>query len=380
MTHVTGHAPAVPAMSGPTVDAQPPASAPETLHWDGQPQGWWARHGTTVGFAAGAGALAGIGAAMIRLNTMAPGGAAWKTAAIIGGAALGAAALVGGITHKVRSHGDLLPEPPPSGPAPTLPAAGGLAPIAEGALRPGAHVGHGSGSYQEAVTRTRPDGNGGTETYTEYETRHFSWNVGVDDQVGRRDGYATMEEALRDLAQGDGMAIRRQGDRFVTYDLQGRSHWSDLDDLRVDDIATEAVVSPSGRIWSFVGHGRDYERIGETSRMDPTGINGDSIGEHEVRYHSNPDVRVQRIVSGLLGHESLPSALQELRERPGDQAVVTSHARYHVVDVGSPELDRTVPLDGFVTTELGRQVVAVEQQGDVWSPQGAWYVKPDEPA
>lgn len=376
MTHVSAHM-HMPAQPTTTVDAHQSTGAPETLRWDGQPQGWWSRHGTTVGFAAGAGALAGIGTAMIRLNSMAPGGAPWKHAAIIGGAALGAATLVGGLTHWLRGREDLLPEPPPSGPAPILPAAGGLSPVAPGGLAAGAHVAYGRGSYQEAVTKTRPDGRGGTETYTDYETRYFSWNVGVDDQVGRRDGYASLEEALRDLPQGDAMAIRRQGDRFVTYDLQGRSHWSDLDDLRVDDVAIEAVVSPRGRIWAFAGNGREYERIGETSRIDPTGINHESIGEHEVRHQGNPDVRVQRVVSGLLGHASLPSALAELQARPGDQAVITSHARYHVVDVSSPELDRSVPLDGFVTSEHGRHVVAVEQQGQVWSPLGAWYVRPD---
>jgi hypothetical protein len=379
MTHVAGHMlVSTPAQPTGTVDAQPPAAAPETLHWDGQPQGWWTRHGVTVGVAAGAGALAGIGAAMLRLNAYTPG-RPLVTAAIIGGAALGAATLAGGLTHWLRGREDLLPEPPPSGPAPTLPAAGDLPAVVPGTLRAGTHIGHGDGSYTIHHTHTRPDGHGGTETYSETHTEYFDWDIGVDDQVGRRDGYATMEEALRDLAAGDGAAIRRQGDRLVTYDLQGRSHWSDLDDLRVDDAATEAVVSPSGRIWSFAGHGPHWERIGETSRMDPTGIAGDSIGEHEVRYHGNPDVRVERIVSGLLGHATLPSALGELQARPGNQAVVTSHGRYHVVDVGSPELDRTVPLDGFVTSEHGSQVVVVEQQGAVWSPLGRWYVKPNQP-
>jgi hypothetical protein len=271
-----------------------------------------------------------------------------------------------------------VPEPP-RGAIPSLPAPGGLAPIAPGQLPAGAHVGHGSGSYQEAVTKTRPDGHGGTETYTDYETRHFSWDIGVDGQVGDREGYASMDEALRDLAAGDGAAIRRQGDRFVTYDLQGRSHWSDLDDLRVDDAAVEAVVSPSGRIWSFVNHGPYYERIGTTSRLDPTGVDGRSIGEHELRYRSNPDVRVSRIVSGLLGHDTLPAALAEVQDRAGDQAVIASHGRYHVVDVDSPRLDHTVPNDGFVTTDEGRGVVAVEQQGSVWSPMGDWYVQPSRP-
>jgi hypothetical protein len=365
-------------VSLPTTPTAAQPVTPETLHWDGQPQGWWSRNGATVAWAAGAGSLAGLGAAALRFNVMAPGGPAWKTAALIGGAALGAATLAGGLAHWLRGRDDHVPTAP-TGIAPTLPAAGGLAPVALGGLAAGAHNGHGDGSYREAVTKTRPDGHGGTETYTDYETRYFSWDVGVDDQIGRRDGYATKEEALRDLAAGDGVAIRRQGDRYVTYDLQGRSHWSDLDDLRVDDLATEAVVSPSGRVWENVGHGRDYERTGETSRLEPTGIDGESIGEYELRYRGNPDVRVERVVSGLLGHADLPPALAEMGIRRGDQAVIASHGRYDVVDVSSPELDRTIPNDGFVTTEDGASVVAVEQQGGVWSPLGDWYVKPKQP-
>lgn len=358
--------------------ANPAPPQPNVLRWDGEPQGWWARNGMTVGISATAGMLTGAFALNHLSTTMVSGPRVWAIPVAIGA---GVAAAAAGITHLIRRSTDRTPplpvDPPRELPQPVAPGA-----VRGGELNPGTHVGHGDGSYMERVpvTRTRPDGDGGTETYTDYEWRreYFAWNIGVDGQVGRRDGYATVEDAIRDAAYGDATALRRQDGRIVAYDMQARSHWGDVDDLRVDDPATDAIISPGGSIWRRVNSGPYFGYAGRTTRPDPTLIGGRSIGEHELRHRGNPNVHVDSVRSGALGHAQLADALGELQARAGDQVVVTTGGRFHVADVRSPRLDPTKPNDGFVTSKHAANVVAVEQQGGIWTSNGGWYVAPKE--
>ncbi|MCW2921981.1 MAG: hypothetical protein JWL76_1855 [Thermoleophilia bacterium] len=372
----------MPAVAGaPLADAvtlpdTPDAPKPTTLRWEGQPQGWWSRNGLAFGLGAGFGAMAGFGGAMMASSI---GRSTPQVAAIAAAAALGIGGATFGITTPFRRNSDHVPDAP-TGPAPTLPAGTPLAPVHGGEATRGTHVAHGDGSYTEQVpvTHYRTGSDGKTESYTVYETqwRYFNWDVSTEAQVGRRDGYATMQDALEDVAAGDATALRRQDGRIVAYDMQSRSHWGDVDDLVVYDQATEAIVSPSGRIWLRDQQDPEFRRGATIERPDPTGIVGKSVGEHELRYRSNPDVRVGTVLSGRRGHEDLASAVGEAQARPGNQVVTLGGGRYHVAEATGEQLDHAIPNDGFVTTEHAEHVAAVEQEGAVWAPSGDWYVAP----
>lgn len=382
MSAIAATAVRVPAVAGaPLADAsslpdEPAPSKPTVLRWDGQPQGWWSRNGLAFGLGAGFGAMAGFGGAMMA-NSI--GRNTPQVAAIAAAAALGIGGATFGITSFFRNRSDDVPEPP-TGPSPSLPAGSTLAPVHGGEARRDTHVAHGDGSYTEQVpvTRYRTGSDGQMESYTEYETqwRYFDWDVSTEAQVGRRDGYATVQEALEDVTTGDATALRRQDGRIVAYDMQARSHWGDVDDLVVYDQATEAIVSPSGRIWTRDQQDPEFQRGGTIERRDPTGIAGEAVGEYELRYRGNPDVRVGTIYSGRRGHEGLPGAIGEARARPGDQVVTLNAGRYHVADAYGEQPDRAIPNDGLVTTKHAEHVVALEQQGAVWAPSGDWYVAP----
>lgn len=354
------------------------AAEPQLLRWEGEPQGWWSRNGANVGV----GAAAGGGAAFVStLLTM----DAWRMAGstrglIIGGAALGAGIVGAGIAALVRRGDDRL-APPPTGALPRLDAPVAPAPVHGGERGAGTHLGHGSGSYTEQVpvTRTRIGSDGRTETYTEYETqwRYFSWDVQLQEPVGRRDGWPSVDAALTELTRGDAVALRRQEGRIVGYDVSDRSHWGDLDRLRIDDPATEAVVTPAGTVWERTDQGR-FERAGRTERPDPTGTMDRPVGEYEVRHRGNPQVRIEQLRTASGGLATAGEAIGLARDLPGDQVVVERGGRFHVGDVRSPQLDRRLPNDGLAAGKHADRVVMLEQEGGRWAPLDGWYVRPEE--
>lgn len=355
---------------------------PQVLRWDGEAQGWWSRNGTNVGVGAFGGLLGSVGAfgVVARYAPQALGASRGSVFAGIAAAAIGVGLAGAGISHLVRQRGDRVPELP-GGSAPVLPAAVPAPDVHGGEAPAGTHIGEGEGSYREqvAVQKSRYR-DGQWETYTDYEwrTRWFDWDVATEDQVGPRDGYPTVDAALEDLARGDGLALRRQHGRIVAYDLEARSHWGDLDELRADDPATQAIVSPGGDVWERIDSSPYLWSDTDVERPDPTDLQGRTVGEHELRHRGNVEVSVGRIVSGRRGFADIASALGDMQARSGEQLVVEANGRYHVADADSRALDRRIPNDGFVTTRHAGPVVAIEQQGGIWSPMGAWYVEPEQ--
>lgn len=363
-----------------TGNAATVAGDPQLLRWDGEPQGWWSRNGANVGIGAFSGGMAAMVTGFATVDAARLVGS--SRALAIGGAALGVGLLASGIAAMVRRGDDRLPDPP-SGPIPSLDAPVAPAPVHGGERPRGSHLGHGSGSYTEQVpvTRTRVGSDGQLETYTEYETqwRYFSWDVQLQEQVGRRDGWPSVDAALSELNRGDAVALRHQDGRVVAYDLTNRSHWGDLDRLRIDDPATEAVVTPGGSVWERT-HGGDFDRAGRIERLDPTRAVGHTVGEHELRHRGNPEVRVELLRTASAGLATEGEAVGLARHLPGDQVVLRGSGRYHVADVSSPQLDRSHPNDGLVTAGRADDVVMLEQQGARWAPLDGWYVRPNERA
>jgi hypothetical protein len=362
----------------PASGADAPAG-PQTLHWDGQPQGWWSRNGLTVGLGVLGAIGGGFAGGMIAAESashLTPLLAAAAGAALVGGG-------IAGVTHLIRRSSDTLPAPP-SGDAPTLPADAVVPDVVGGELPRTTDIAEGGGHYWswDTVVKTRyRDGHSETYTDQEYRMHYFSFGLDVDHgQVGSRSGYGTVDEAARDAADsGNAVALRRQGDRLVAYDLRGGSHWNDIGHFDVQDPATVAVIAPDGDIWRRDTTGTGLHEDGHVDRQDPIhGLEGNKIGEHQVRYRSNPNVDIGIVRSGAQGYADVSTALGDAHARAGDQAVIAAGGRFHVADVSSPTLDRSIPNDGFTTSRDARDVVAVEQQGGTWAPLGDWFVAPQQ--
>ncbi len=360
-----------------TAPAEAPDGRDDVLRWGGEPAGWWRRNGWTFGNAAGAAALAGGTAALVASASM-PQLGRHRFAAIVAGAALAVGAGAALLTHSIRRNSDELPDQPTGAP-PTLPAAQAPTAVTPPPVLPrGTRVGDAYGRWTETVTRTRPDGRGGTETYTDWETRTVRWDLVIREQVGRREGYPTFDAAIADLAEGDAAVLRRQGDRIVTYAASSGGRWSKLDDMTIADPATVAVVGPGGYRW--VRNGSSPEFV-ETRGVRRTQVlpRDRQVGHYALRYQGDADVQLRQPLTGVSGVPDVATALGELRARPGDQAVVSVGGRIHVAEVAADRVDRTDINDGLLTDDGAAIVVALEQHGQLWSPLGDWYVRARTP-
>lgn len=367
------NAPAAAASTGvsPSADA-----APEMLAWKGDSANWWKRNDSTV-LSGGLTALASGAIGMTILS-----GTRHFSKGPIAGVVAGALALgvgAGAIAHAITTSLDRVPAQPNAADTPALPKPADVAKVPGVSLPTGHAVGDGQGSYWDTriVTKTRPGIDGTSETTTETESyvEYFAWNLRAQDPIGARGGYDTVAQALADLPAGRAVAMRDQGGKVVPYELSSGTHWRDLDELRISDPSINVVVSPEGAIWKQLPTGR-WGAAGSIGRTPAIGAAGQKVGEYELRYQSNPSVRTEYQQSGVRGYADLPHALGDMQARSGDQAVVKVGERYHVLDVSAGDVSRRDTNDGFVVAGKPQGLVAIEQQGGIWSPSGRWYVKP----
>lgn len=357
--------------TGASADAQP-----EVLTWKGDTASWWKRNDSTVL----GGGLTAIAGGAIGIALLANSGHLTKgpIAGVVAGAlALGAG--VGAIVRAVSTSGDRVPAKPHAVDTPTLPEPAEVAAVPGASLPTGKVVGDGDGSYwaTRTVTKYRTGSDGKLESYTEQEryVEYFSWNMRAQDPIGRREGYDTAAQALGDMPEGRAAALREQGGKVVPYELSSGSHWGDLDHLGVSDPSITMIVSPGGAVWEKrpAGH---WDVTGSMGRIPAIDAVGQQVGEYEMRYQSNPRVTTEFQQSGARGYADLEHALGDMQARTGDQAVVKSGERYHVLDVSAEAVSRHSNNDGFVVAGKPQGLVAIEQQGGIWSPSGQWYVKP----
>ena len=358
-------------------DQEQPQDRSDVLRWEGEPAGWWRRNGWTFAIGASSGLLGGVGAYAIAdiAALKLPRG---RLEAIAAGAALAVGLGATLLTHKLRRRSDEVPALPTGSPRPLPAATAPTSSAPQPMLARGAMVGDGYGRWTETVTRTRTRADGSTETYTDWETRYVRWDLIIREQVGRREGYPTVQAAIDDLAEGDAAVLRRQGDRIVTYAANSGGRWSRLDRMTITDPATVAVVGPDGHQWLRDGTQPEFAESGRVPRTRV--LTGDrDIGHYALRYRGDAGVKLRQPLTGVRGMSDLAGALGELRERPGDQAVVAVGGRFHVAEVAAGRVDRSQINDGLLTDEGAGNVLALEQQGQLWSPLGDWWVRARTP-
>jgi hypothetical protein len=357
---------------------------PEVLTWPGEPPSWSRQHATATGVGSVAGLAVGVGAAIGGVALLAKFGKVTRwpvVGALTGAAAIGVGAGFGvaALMQQVVEDVNRVPARPDASQVPALPKAAAPPPVPGDVVPKGTKVGDGDGSYDEtrqvSSTTYDSDGNPHTTYTTQHYTEYFDWDLELEQPIGRRDGYGSVREALADVPYGDAEVLRSQGGRIVAYDTSSGSHWSDLDSLHIDDPAIQAVVSPSGRVWrrNFVGA---WERAETIERPKPSDLIDQRVGEYALRYQMNANVTAGKAESGRSGYPDLAHALGDMRARAGDQLVTRTGDRYHVLDADAQRVERSSNNDGFLVDGEGDQVVAIEQQGGVWSPAGDWYVAP----
>lgn len=359
---------------------------PRTLTWDGSGSTWrdWVTP-SLVGL--GTGVAAGVAAKVAQdvARSSASGPLMHPAAPFVAGAVAFLAGTL--ITDVLRSQAERQPAFPTPGSVPSLP---GATPPA-GAPGHTAQVGRNAGTVEGDYWRT--------ETYTETEwytdsdghrrsrqvtkTRqveeNFRYDLDMRLSVGRMDGYASADAALDDTRGVGPVAVVRDAGRFFLYRTDVYNHWGDVDRMRIPNPAVVAVMSTRGEVWKpgYEG-GVEFHETYDIPDTDPVdGLHDDKVASYALDRRFDPDIKLYSLIGPGAGYATLGEALGDARARPGDDAVVTAHGRFYVMDTyAASNPDTTARLRGLRTGGSHASVAALEVAGTTYVASGPYWMTP----
>lgn len=284
------------------------------------------------------------------------------------GAGLAAAVAAGGGAALLRGLVEREPAPAAPDGAPSAPPSDPVAPLPSGTSPAGRLVGTTYDSDYQCTT----DSDGDQECHWETDRDP----IRLLEAIGRREGYASIAQAIDATQAGNPVAVLREGSTYRPYLTEP----VDLTPSLVEDAAPDLAAFASGNDWVFsrdrVGdedlRAREHTDRPETSGVEPR----DRVARLALHQEFDGDVRVAGTVSDAAGFTTRGEAVGEANARPGDHVVTEHGGRFHVSRVTIDKDPNGARLDGVRTAGDRGPGDALEYRGETLVPYGDYWVAP----